>query len=174
MSAAFSTSALDYAARGWKVVLNHGIPAEGRCTCGRPDCASPGKHPRFPNWAHTATSDPTVIASWAKQFPYSNIGLLLGPASGIVDVESDSEEGALFAEELISPDIVTPMYRSSRGTHRLFRYPAHLPLPQIIKHRGLEIRLGGGGSSTQSIAPPVTPLLRRLLRMASGKVASRV
>jgi hypothetical protein len=146
--------AQEYAARGWRVVPNHGITEDGRCTCGRHECGSPGKHPRFSEWASKATNDPLIIEEWSEQFPCSNIGLLLGPASGIVDIESDSEEGARVADELIPPDVITPTFRSSRGLHRLFRYPSHLSLPQKVVHRGLEIRLGGGGSSTQSIAPP--------------------
>lgn len=143
-----------YAAQGWRVVLNHGIDELGKCSCGRPDCGTPGKHPRYANWAEKATSDEDTIDAWRDQYQHGNIGLLLGPGSGIIDIETDSEEGAALARELLGEDGITPTYRSSRGKHRLFRFSGELPQIQKFVHAGLEIRIGGGNSSTQSIAPP--------------------
>jgi hypothetical protein len=37
-------AALDYAKRGFSVIMLHGI-IDGHCTCGKPDCTSPGEHP---------------------------------------------------------------------------------------------------------------------------------
>ncbi|MFC1806388.1 hypothetical protein ACFL09_05340, partial [Planctomycetota bacterium] len=38
-------AALGYASRAWRVLPLHSTRDSGRCTCGKPDCESPGKHP---------------------------------------------------------------------------------------------------------------------------------
>src|SRR5262245_32630479 len=54
-------AALWYAvAFGWSVVPLHGVDAPG-CTCGKENCASPGKHPRTKNGLKDATTDPKTI-----------------------------------------------------------------------------------------------------------------
>jgi len=57
--------ALHYIAMGWQVIPLYTI-IEDKCTCGKPDCPSPGKHPHgklAPNGAKDATNDKTIIAS---------------------------------------------------------------------------------------------------------------
>ena len=76
------------AAKGWKLVRLFGVTADGRCTCGKPGCATPGKHPEGgPEWQHRATDDEQTIASWFDSEEPVNIGVRLGAASGVVDVE---------------------------------------------------------------------------------------
>ena len=53
--------ALDYAARGWSVFPLHGISVEEKCTCGKSDCASPGKHPRTRTGLKESTIDEIKI-----------------------------------------------------------------------------------------------------------------
>ena len=83
------TAALAYAARGWQVIPLHGCAhpahtplAQGRCTCGAPDCARPGKHPRTRGGVHDATTDAAIIRAWWTQWPDANIGIAL-PANVI-------------------------------------------------------------------------------------------
>ena len=49
-------AALAYARRGWRVFPLHGI-VRGTCTCGHPDCSSPGKHPLVRRGLYEATTD---------------------------------------------------------------------------------------------------------------------
>jgi hypothetical protein len=56
-------AASDYAHRGWRVLPLHGI-VEGKCTCGKKDCGSPGKHPRTPRGFKDATINENIIMSW--------------------------------------------------------------------------------------------------------------
>jgi hypothetical protein len=62
-----------------------------------------GKTPIIKNWTQDATTDLDVISGWWANLPESNIGILTGHVSGIVDIETDKHEGAADGEsELLS------------------------------------------------------------------------
>ena len=87
-----------YIARGWRVVLNYGLTAEGSCTCqaGR-DCPYAGKHPI--GGTGKATADIRVVERKLRQHPRANLGIVTGEESGIVVLDFDKAEGrALFDE----------------------------------------------------------------------------
>lgn len=134
-------AAMQYAAKGWRIV----VLGDGG--------TQRGKVPRLGDWKSKATSDEEQLAEQLEKWPKSNIGLLLGPETGLIDVEFDSDEGRATAERLFK-ETITPTYASSRSVHRLFRWDGRLPPRQKIMLNGLEIRLGGGGKSTQSVLPP--------------------
>lgn len=81
------TAALKYAARGWPVFPQH-TPRNGRCSCGKPNCGSVGKHPRNTNGFNGATRDPEKIRRWWAQEPDSNIGLSLGNGNYCLDFDN--------------------------------------------------------------------------------------
>lgn len=147
-------AALAYAARGWRVIPCHGVQ-NGRCSChkGR-NCRSKGKHPRLTAWEKAATTDEEVITGWFERWPLSNVGLVWGPDSGIIDIEFDDEVGRQNAEKLLG-ECFTPSYRSRRSVHRLFKWQPGLPEEAVGHVAGLEVRTGTDGGA-QSIAPPST------------------
>jgi hypothetical protein len=62
---------------GWPV-LPLWWAEDGRCACGRPDCAKPGKHPIgavAPKGVHSATTDAAVIRWWRRRYPRHNLGV---------------------------------------------------------------------------------------------------
>lgn len=65
-------SALVYAARGWRVFPAHTV-ADGRCSCGEDDCASPGKHPRTQHGVKNATRKASQIRQWWTRWPDANV-----------------------------------------------------------------------------------------------------
>lgn len=137
----------------WRVIPCH-TPIGSGCSCGKSDCKKPGKHPRLSSWQTKATADVSQVAKWWEQWPDANIGLVLGPASCVFDIEYDDSEGEATAEELLS-HIRTPKYRSHRSTHHLFYFPDSLkPAKAVYRWRGLEIRFGTDGKGALSIAPP--------------------
>jgi hypothetical protein len=86
-----------------------------------------------------------------------NVGLILGPRSGLIDVEVDGPDGDAELQELFHGDVpVTPMWRSARGPHRLFQW--HHDLARVAKSSvsmgSLEVRLGADGKGAQSLLPP--------------------
>ena len=147
-------AAKSYADLGWQVVILHGVTATD-CTCSKASkCGSAGKHPRGQNWQTRAMTDPNKIEIGFQKYPDSNLGVRLGPESGICDVEFDDAEGAATAERLLA-DIVTPTYTSHRSTHRIFRFPTNLePQKTVEKIEGLEIRFGTSDKGAQSVFPP--------------------
>jgi putative DNA primase/helicase len=151
-------AATAYATLGWRVVSLHGVlerNGQPICTCSAGEnCTSPGKHPRLTNWHNLATIDEEAIAELWKRWPISNIGVRLGPVSGIMDCEYDCEQGRQTAERLLSP-CYTPTYTSARSTHRLFQFPAGLAIPKAVVHtNGLELRFGVEARGSQSVFPP--------------------
>ncbi|MDA7918240.1 bifunctional DNA primase/polymerase, partial [Mariniblastus sp.] len=89
-----------------------------------------------------------------SDWPNANVGVVLGPKSGIVDIEFDDEEGEATADELLA-GISTPTYSSNRSTHRLFLPPEGIEgLLAVTKVHGLEVRLGTDGKGAQSVFPP--------------------
>ena len=151
-----ATAAIDYAERGWKIVQLWGVEAPSICTCWKgKDCGTPGKHPVSENWQHTATGDPETIAGWFDSGKPVNVGLLLGPKSGVIDVELDGDEAKQAWNDLDLGEIWTPTYTSGRGPHRLFRWDEGLPRVNVKKPCGIEIRIGNYGG-VQSVLPPST------------------
>ena len=85
-------AALDYAADGLAVFPCHGTDDAGRCSCGMPDCASPGKHPRTDHGLKDATTDEAIIRQWWTRWPEANIAINMG-ASGLVGIDVDTRHG---------------------------------------------------------------------------------
>ena len=149
----FLTHALAAAERGWKVIPLHTAYDDGSCSCKKKgDCPSPGKHPRISEWQKNASGDEAQIMAWGDTWPESNMGIKLGPDSGIIDIEFDDDEGRKVADELMG-ECYTPTFSSGRSVHRLFKYDPELPDKAVEKINGLEIRIGGGGQGAQSVFP---------------------
>ena len=108
------------------------------------------KRPLGAGWQHNSTGDPVDVALWLGSG--LNVGLLLGPESGLVDVEYDDPIGLEQLEGLGLAGVRTPTWRSSRGEHRLFRWADSMPPMACTKIGALELRLGG--KAAQSVLPP--------------------
>lgn len=155
--------AADYISRGFKVVNLHWPNADGTCSCGRATHRvggaqekQRGKHPTEDEWQLHACDNEDIVSGWIDSGRPFNLGVQLGPKSGIIDVEWDNERAKLFAEELGLTDIETPTFVSGRSEHRIFLWDAAMEaLPSgLVKPRGLEVRAGAKGSGIQSVFPP--------------------
>ena len=148
-------AAMQYAGYGWRVVILHSADVDGVCSCSTgADCPSPAKHPRLTKWHENATANAQELERLLTKWPSSNVGVRLGPTSGIVDVEHDCQEGEATAERLLS-GIQTPTFTSHRSTHRLFRFPDDLAIPKaVVTVQGLEMRFGIESKGSQSVFPP--------------------
>jgi len=96
----------------------------------------------------------------ATNFPAGqmwNLGVVMGPSSGIMDLEPDDEESFQQLEQLISgTGVRTIAYRARRGVHYWFKYDDELNRwgtanPKVGK---LEIRLGSDTKGCYSACPP--------------------
>lgn len=156
MNDIFKAAARYAAELGWPMVQNYGM-VDGRCMCRLGHgCATPGKHPLNNDWLPHASKDEAVIAAWFEDGLPWNIGLPLGPASGVVDTEWDDEKSLATAKKFGLINARTLGYSSNRGGHRLWLLDERLiGIPKgVQKIGGLEVRFGGGGKQTQSIIPP--------------------
>ena len=147
--------ALRYAARGWPVLPCHEPTMDG-CSCRRPDCASPGKHPRLRRGLHDATLDPTVISRWWRQWPDAGVAVRTGAISGIVVVDVDRHSGGFTSlGELqrshgrFPPTLVT--FTGGGGRHYWFTHPGHA-VPNSTGRLGAGIDIRGDGGYV--LAPP--------------------
>lgn len=132
-------AALDYAGRGW-----HVLPVAG-------------KKPRLSGWEEGASRDMVVARGWWEgEFAGHNIGVQLGPRSGIIDLECDTAQGEADLLALFDGDPpVTPTFQSVRGKHRLFRWhEGFAGRGGVFKWRAIEVRCGADGKGAQSVFPP--------------------
>ena len=138
-------TALDYAAKGWRIVPIR--PGE--------------KRPALNNWTTTATNNPDLITEWFTG-PYHDhgIGIATGPESGIFVLDVDIAETKAGDETLADlehthgqlPQTLTVL-TGSGGWHFYYHYPTNLEIRNDAGRRlgpGLDIRGTGG----QVVAPP--------------------
>lgn len=157
-------AALHYETLGWSVLPlcppDHvGVGKEHR------GCKSPGKRPFFPgrsgsgDWKanQTVRATPKEIREWWDRHPRLNVGVALGPVSGLVGIDVDDEEGDTLLGELSGGDLpATWEYTTGKGRRLLYQLP---PGVQVVNHAfrrpGTEIEIlrfmSGGG---QVVLPP--------------------
>lgn len=109
------------------------------------------KRPVGVAWQDRSTDDAATAWGWVEK-GRANVGLLLGPASGVVDVEFDEWPGVDELAAFGLTDIQTPTWNSSRGQHRLYRWEPWMPKTAVVKVGLLEVRIGG--RAAQSVLPP--------------------
>jgi hypothetical protein len=150
-------AALSYAARGWDVFPCHSIGGAGRCSCCRPDCASPAKHPRIAGGLTAATSDPSTIQQWWRRWPTANVAVRTGAASGIVVLDIDPDHGgdetlAHLLDEHGPVPTGAVVHTGSGGRHVYFAHPGGLIRNDTGRRLGPGLDIRGDGGYV--IAPP--------------------
>ena len=139
-----------YASSGVPVLPLHTGLGGGRCSCRRPHCDRPGKHPRLRHGLTDATTDPRRIEMWWTRWPEANIGLRTGVAMDVADI--DSAEGWHGLRHLLGgamPD--GPEVRTGGGgRHFWFRPTGYGNRVRLLP--GVDWRGAGG----YVIAPPST------------------
>lgn len=113
--------ALRYAAFDWFIFPLHLI-VNGRCGCGKPDCQSPGKHPRI-KWKDGATCDEYRVREYWGRWPNAGIGLACGP-SGLLVADADGSKGVEALRALVASQpgsLATARARTARGVHVFYR-----------------------------------------------------
>lgn len=96
---------------------------------------------------HRLADDPTL-----------NVGLILGPKSGVIDLDCDGPRAEESLLKLFDgPPPATLSFSSARGRHLLFQYDERFgALTNAFKspeYPDLEFRLGGGAAA-QTVIPP--------------------
>lgn len=140
--------ALQYVELGLKIFPCN-WPIENRCSCGKADCTSPGKHPRTPNGFYAATDDARQIKEWWERMPYANIGLRTGAENNILVLDVDPPHGGdaslVKLEEQFGKLPPTLRARTgSGGEHVIFQHVDGLTNCVGAIGDGLDIRTDGG------------------------------
>jgi hypothetical protein len=108
-----------------------------------------GKAPWQDNWPALSWAPHTIDAAY-KLNPAANVGVVLGPRSGLVDFECDGPQAELTLLDLFNGDIPkTPTWRSRRGLHRLFLWHPALSQLGTSKHM-----IGGEGAKVDILIGP--------------------
>jgi hypothetical protein len=153
-------AALDYIERGWPVLPLHNPTTTG-CSCGDSRCQRVGKHPRIANGYRAATTDRAQIIRWWTKWPDANIGIVVGPACGMVVVDVDGPKGIRALFKLLGtktlPDTLTTLtgrinINGNRvGAHLYYALPEGLSLKNTngALGEGLEVKVNG-----YVVAPP--------------------
>lgn len=140
--------ALQYAEKlKWAVVPLHSIGTVG-CSCKKPQCKSPGKHPRTLHGIKDATTDLDKIKNWWNMWPEANIGVATGKISGFVAVDIDPRNGGTETVERLEQEnsplnIDVHALTGGGGLHVLYKYPPDGLKGSKIKN-GIDIKSDGG------------------------------
>lgn len=141
--------ALVYLARHWGVLPLHEWTGTA-CSCGKPDCGDPAKHPRIA-WAEYQQKLPAEdeVRKWWRQWPTANIGILTGAVSGILGIDVDGQEGyaSLKAGGTLR---ATPVATTGKGEHIYCQYPGAGIGNKVRFAPGLDLR----GEAGYLVAPP--------------------
>ena len=146
-------AALDLVKHGFAVFPCHSIRV-GKCTCGKADCDSPGKHPRTINGCKDASKNPEVVARMFGKSGECNIGIATGPVSGVwvLDVEAAGffALSTLINEHGALPPTVTSS-TGGGGCHYFFKYNGReIKNKQKVGGKPIDVRGVGG----YVVAPP--------------------
>lgn len=147
-------AALDFAKRKWAVLPLYGI-RDGVCTCGRPGCGKPGKHPCIKSGTgHSkATTDPDQICSWWDRWPDANVGIATGAVSGLLVLDVDTHRGGDESLKVLlngHPTNTPTAQTGGGGRHLYFAYPGRKTRNAVGFRPGLDIR----GDAGIVVAPP--------------------
>lgn len=145
-----------YATHGLPVFPLHSAP-NGICSCGDPQCAHPGKHPRTAHGFKDATTDQSLIEDWCAKWPDANLGIPTGAASGLLVVDIDPRNGGNDSLDSLSlkygrfPDTAEQI-TGGGGRHFAFRDPG-IAVPKTLAP-GIDLK-GTGGYIV--VAPSIHP-----------------
>jgi Virulence-associated protein E/Bifunctional DNA primase/polymerase, N-terminal/Primase C terminal 2 (PriCT-2) len=137
-------AALAYSRMHWRIFPCHSI-VEGRCSCGKADCGSPGKHPRTRGGFKDATDDLVQLTRWWTKWPDANIALATG--SGLVVFDIDGEAGRHEFKELVKTHGASPATLTSktgRGAHLVYHTRPDSPEVRSSARDSVHVRGEGG------------------------------
>jgi hypothetical protein len=119
-------------------------------------CDSPGKAPlhKWRELQDKAASE-REVREWFRRHPNANVGVALGPVSGLVGIDVDDEEGERHLEEMSAGDLPdTWEFSSGKGRRLLYKIPAGAVLPTTHQDRGEKRPLSLLARGSQTVMPP--------------------
>lgn len=145
-------------------------------------CRSPGKSPFFPNmppdrqnlWKHHQTERATEndVRGWWSLGHELNVGVALGPISGIVAIDIDDEDGETLLQDLSAGDVPrTWEYTTGKGRRLIYKLPEGVHVRSTPFARiGTQIEiLRFMGAGSQIVLPPSIHPNGAKYRWSTGK-----
>jgi hypothetical protein len=171
-------AALAYCRLGWSALP---LCMPGHVGIGRvyrphiKDCQHEGKRPWI-SWKEYQQRLPTEaeILAWWRQLVYSNVGIALGPVSGLIRVDVDGKAGLEALLEKSRGDLPpTPEFDSGRadeiGKGLLYAIPPGVTLPTTPEFKGPKQELRFQGQGAQTVLPPSLHKSGNLYRWVPGR-----
>ena len=125
-----------------------------KCSCERPDCNSPGKHPKIVDWINRATADPEQVRRWWTSWPDANLGVATG-SDGLIVIDIDPRNGGERSLKCLEdelgplPDTAT-VGTGGGGRHFFFRTDLRIQSGSSVLGPGIDVKATSGFV----IAPP--------------------
>lgn len=157
--------ALYYASLGLSVFPLHTPREDGTCSCNKPTCDKPGKHPRTRNGYKNATNNKEIISAWWDRNPDANIGIPTGRQHGIIVIDVDSD-GMKWYQDRKKEFPETWIVRSGGGGQHIYlKWPGFRVSSRVGKiSHGVDQRGEGGYVA----APPSLHVSGNLYEWESG------
>jgi hypothetical protein len=146
-------AALSYLGRDWAAIAicppNHeGVPEFHKRTCRKT-----GKRPlgRWKAWQTRLPTLDELVAQW-EMVPAANVGIVLGPVSGLVGVDLDGPSGEEALREMSGGDLPRTLeFATGRGRRLLYAIPEGIEIiSQALRGGGGEILAQG----SLTVMPP--------------------
>ena len=134
--------------------------ADGKCTCRKPECPSPGKHPVEKAWQRKQLKTEQEARDAFQGYKFTpNLGMVLGEQQSgdyVIAIDFDDDDRALKLLDEYGELPPTATSRSKRGNRMLFIVPPDVPRDRIKNITGLggepgvDVKVKGG----QIVIPP--------------------
>lgn len=154
-----AAAALRYAAAALPVLPTH-WPVGALCSCGRPDCESPGKHPLTRHGKDDATTDLDVVRAWWTRWPTANIGGRPPPDTVVLDVDPRNGGDLTLAVLVGQHGALSKTMTAQSGSGGLHYWYRHTGPSRGRLGAGLDVKTHSG----YLILPPSTHVSARPYR----------
>lgn len=125
---------------------------DGKCSCGKADCNSPGKHPferLVPKGLKDATISERTIEEWWTEESNANVAVRTGPESDIWILDVDGVEGIRALNQIEDRKSELPETALARsgggGKHFFWSFPDDLDVRNKQRLAGLPLDVRGSG-----------------------------
>jgi hypothetical protein len=149
---------IDYLHRNWSCLAVCPPDHVGVGKTHAEHCTNPGKAPWGPwkEYQKRRATEDELRSKW-KANPLLNVGIALGPVSGLIRVDVDGEEGQPFLHEMSGGDLPDTLEMTSGGNGRglLYAIPSGFTLRPTHQH-GTKLHSGISllGEGSQTVMPP--------------------